>query len=357
MQCVTPMFYRYPLGEFKKGKIIPREQVMGEAKMNPWNIRESIENYKKINSKFGLIKVPCNHCYACSLTYSAEKATLMMLETQKSDQNYFITLTYDEEHLPIAEEQHYTEPLTGEKIDIPNQGDFEPTLVPEDMKTFINTLKRHYNRKGINDIKYMYCGEYGETTDRPHYHLILCNCPLETEEFYSPKQDTDLNMHYHHKYLDKIWGKGLIDIAEVTFNSCAYVARYCAKKRKENYDKLDLLKRGKYPEFIRTSVNLGKDYYEENKENIYETDELIMKTLNGNVATVKPPKKFDEWYQKEKPIEMMFIKNQRKREGEIREKNKYMQSDYNDIELLMIEAEKLKMKEHMLRREQGEEPI
>ena len=82
-----------------------------------------------------------------------------------------------------------------------------------------------------------------------------------------------------------------------------------------------------------------------------------MKTLKGNVAAVKPPKKFDEWYKKEKPTEMIFIKSHRKREGEIREKNKYMQTDYNDIELLMIEAEKLKMKEHMLRREQGENPL
>lgn len=356
MQCITPMFYVYEVGKFKKGRIIPRENVMHGLSMDPNNIRHMMEEYK-LATRYGIIKVPCNHCYACSLTYSAEKATLMMLETEKSDHNYFITLTYDDKHLPIAEEQQYTEPLTGEKINIPNQGDFEPTLVPEHMKTFINTLKKHYNRKGINNIKYMYCGEYGETTDRPHYHLILCNCPLETEEFYSPKQDTDGNMHYHNHYLEKIWGKGLIDIAEVTFNSCAYVARYCAKKRKDHYDKLELLKRGKYPEFIRTSVNLGKDYYEEHKNEIYETDELIMKTLKGNVARVKPPKSFDKWYEKEQPTKMWITKYNRKKQGEIKEKNQKYNTDYTDIEMLMIEAEKIKMKEHMLRREQGEDPL
>ena len=82
-----------------------------------------------------------------------------------------------------------------------------------------------------------------------------------------------------------------------------------------------------------------------------------MKTLNGNVARVKPPKKFDEWYDKENPTKMWSIKYDRKKQGEIREKNKNASTDYTDIEMLMIEAEKIRMKEHMLRREQGEEPL
>ena len=35
MQCVTPMYYVYPIGDKKHGKILRREEVLDQLKANP----------------------------------------------------------------------------------------------------------------------------------------------------------------------------------------------------------------------------------------------------------------------------------------------------------------------------------
>ena len=70
----------------------------------------------------------------------------------------FVTLTYNNDNLPY------------------NENAILPTLRKKDLQMFFKRL-----RSRIDKIKYFACGEYGDVTQRPHYHMILCGVGLSDE--------------------------------------------------------------------------------------------------------------------------------------------------------------------------------
>ena len=76
-----------------------------------------------------------------------------MLESQVHADNCFVTLTYDDEHLPRPH----------------RPGHWMPSLSPYHVTNFIKRLRRHYEIP----IRYFLAGEYGNDSQRPHYHLAL----------------------------------------------------------------------------------------------------------------------------------------------------------------------------------------
>lgn len=318
------MFYVHPIGDKKAGKIVRREEVMNELSSNGFRIRELEQIGSSILGQKKYIKVPCRKCYACRLNYSAEWATRIELECQKDDYNYFITLTYDDEHLP-------------------SDGD----LHPEDMKRFINTLRKSFERKGIKDIKYFYCGEYGPTTGRCHFHMILMHCPLDENKFHSPHIDSNFKEHFKHYDIEKWWGKGFVDVAKQEWSNAAYVARYCMKKQtNKEYEEM-----GKVPEYIRMSKGIGMDYYQQHKDEIYQHDEIIMKTVKGNNGSYRPPKAFDIKKEQEDPIGFQKIKKERIKKAEKLNKAKRAHHTYTDLQELVKAAERVTTKQKLLPRD------
>lgn len=362
MQCVTPMFYYYKIGDKKHGKIVPRTEVMSELNFDPNAIRNylSIANKRALKKGSKYIKVPCNKCWACQLKYSAEWATRIMLEAKKYETNFFITLTYDDKHVPIAEktewEQYDLDPKDphGKKIITHqirhNDGTWGYTLLPKDMETFLNSLRKHFERKGHTGIKYFYCGEYGTNTARPHYHIILMNCPLNIEEFYDTFVDNNFKAHWKSKEIEEYWNKGMVDIAELEWSAAAYVARYCTKKLNPDQDKRAYLENGKLPEFIRMSKGIGFDYFYEHKDEIYKNDELIMKTIKNNTGSIKPPRAFDRKLEKINPKLMAAIKKSRMKAAERANQLIEQVTDYTDKAMIGIEAGKLDTKMSLLPR-------
>lgn len=86
-------------------------------------------------------------------------------------------------------------------------------------------LRRHAEPK---QFKFYHCGEYGDENNRPHYHAILFGYNFNdwVYLFDSPSGQPI----YTSPTLEKIWKHGFVTIGEVTFESCAYVARYVMKK-------------------------------------------------------------------------------------------------------------------------------
>lgn len=360
MQCVTPMFYRYKLGEKKKGKIVPRNEVLNDLNFDPNYIRHMLETKNMIQQQYKYIQVPCNHCWSCQLKYSAEWATRIMKESEKYDNNYYITLTYDPEHVPIASETSWEQydpdpddPHGGKIKTIQvreNDGTWPYTLNPSDMDTFLNTLRKNFERRGYKGIKYFYCGEYGTKNQRPHYHIILMNCPLEEASFYEPEIDENWKAHWKSKELDRLWGKGIVDVAELEWSCAAYVARYCTKKLDLSGDKTVYLENGRFPEFIRMSKSIGMDYFNDHYKEIYKNDELIMKTIKGNAGSIKPPRAWDRKLKEIDPKLYNIIKKSREKASD--RANKMIQeiTDYTDKKKLELEASKLEMRMSMLPR-------
>lgn len=274
--------------------------------------------------------VACGKCIGCRLDYSRTWADRCLLEAQQYEHNAFITLTYDPEHLPKS--KFVTDFKTGEVFEW-------PSLVPEDFTKFLKDLRRyyehHYNFQGI---RFYGCGEYGDEGGRPHYHILMFNLPIEDKVYWFTNRDHE-NI-YISETISKIWGKGIVTIGEVTWNSSAYVARYVVKKQKGLTKGLVELpgKRlvdGLEPEFIRMSRRPGiaHNYYDEFKDEFYTNDEIVISVRN-KARTIKPPRYFDKLYDVDctDPFLMQEIKSKRAESAKLSMKQQLERTslDYND---------------------------
>lgn len=352
MQCVTPMFRRYERGDHSKGTIVPRTEVMDSLEFDPNYIRhclDDINSYsRRSNGRYLYEQIPCGHCWACRLNYSAQWAGRIIMECKKSEHNYFITFTYDEEHLPIPESADYN------GVHYENDGTWTGTLFPSDINRFLNSLRKHLERdKNHTGVKYFYAGEYCPSSGRPHYHMILMNCPLDIEQFHDFFKDDRLKLHWKSYELEKYWDKGFIDIGEVEFASAAYVARYCMKKITDNVDKADYYSQGKEPEFVRMSrrPGIGTDYFNEHFEDIYKYDKITVKNFHGETITVKPSKSWDRKFEKLFPTKYHELKQSRKAAAERSRRLLKELTDATDLQILEQNAEKILIKGKQLPRE------
>lgn len=364
MQCVTPLFRLYDISSNQTIRMVPRSEVMEGLLQNPNNIKFQLQ---KMNSKYlarnQLIQtIPCRNCWACQLNNSAEWATRNMCESLDHDQAYFITLTYDEEHLPILEKIPYIQryEFSTHMIEITDYIENDGTwitgsLFPKDVELFLKNLRQFFKRHNYNKpIRYFYCGEYGQL-GRPHYHMLLYGAPIAIEENYDWHIDKKFfKEHWKNPLIDHFWEHGLHDIANLEWSNAAYTSRYCMKKI-SNEPNSDLIyaEMGKIKEFIRMSrmPGIGANYYNAHKFDIYKTDSMIMKTVKGNTGSFKPPKAFDKWFKEEFPDDFKKIEKHRKEMSERSRRNDYRLSDYTDYEKLIMKAEKVATKNNMLPRE------
>lgn len=270
-------------------------------KVNVWDYRKN--PCWEDNPIKTFIEIPCGKCIGCRLAYSKQWAQRLMLENKTSTNSQFITLTYNDENLTYNKGINIK---TGEIV-------YNPTLVKKDLQLFIKKLRRHYDYHKIeNNIRYFACGEYGDEHNRPHYHLIVFNCPIQDK---TPKFKNKLGQTvYTSKLIEKLWGKGLISVANVTYNSCAYVARYMLKKQKgisRNIYKLQNIQE----EFTVMSRNPGiaNEYFKDNYKDIYETDMIFLQNYKGKLIKAKPNTYYDKMYDKIEPESLEKIKIQRQK--------------------------------------------
>ena len=237
--------------------------------------------------KYDTALIPCGRCLECRLEYSRQWANRCMLEASTSSNNWFLTFTYDDDHLP-KNEQGY------------------PTLVKKDLQKFNKDLRRHFDyHDEVQGIRFFAAGEYGDSTARPHYHGIYFNLPITDLVFLYQKNGS---AYFNSPTIDKLWNKGYVVITDVSWDSCAYVARYVVKKQKGDgaqvYKDLNIV-----PEFCIMSRRPGiaSQYYEDNKDKIYKNDSII---IPGG-ERVRPSKFYDKKYDQYDPFTLALIKTKR----------------------------------------------
>ena len=225
--------------------------------------------------------VPCGQCMGCKLERSRQWAIRCMHESSLHERNCFITLTYNDAHLPDFKNLEYSQ-----------------------FQLFMKRLRKKFDGK---KIRFFMCGEYGDRKDRPHFHACLFGHDFDDKILY--KQTAAGPNLYTSKTLDALWSdkKGVIGfttIGDVTFESAAYVARYIIKKGNGKNSSLDYqeidVETGelfqKTKEFNRMSLKpgVGSDFYKKWKSDMFPLDVCV---VNG-VAT-KPP----QYYFKKLKIE------------------------------------------------------
>lgn len=222
------------------------------------------------------VQIPCGQCIGCRLEYSRQWAIRCMLESEYHDENYFITLTYDDAHVPYSE-----------YVDDDGVISTAMTLVKKDVQDFIKRVRRSLEYNGKDGFRYFACGEYGERTARPHYHMIAFGLHLDDLVLY---KNTPTGSLYTSEFLSSKWQHGYVIIGSVTFESCAYVSRYITKKWKGNdndiYSRYNIA-----PLFSLCSrrPGLGKSYFEDNFDDIYPRDSICL--VGGRLVT--PPRYYD----------------------------------------------------------------
>lgn len=195
------------------------------------------------------VLVPCGKCVFCKIARSKDWSVRIMHETHYHLHNIFLTLTYDEEHLPI-----------------------DGGLIKDELSNFIKRLRKYTNQK----IRYYGCGEYGEVNGRPHYHVIIFGMNEKSFELQPYQLHNSKTGKWENCYKHKAWKKGDIHIGNVEYDSARYVADYCQKTYygemiEEIYGNLQ-------QPYARFSKGLGKQWAIDNEKYLKQK---LGCTING----------------------------------------------------------------------------
>jgi hypothetical protein len=262
-------------------------------------------------SEGDLIQVRCCQCVGCRTDHAREWAVRCVHEASCHEANSYLTLTYAPEKVPegytlVLEHfqdfmkrfrQRLVDDLWRKKIS-EHSGE-----VTKDIKRFLRKLAQ----KEAPKIKFFHAGEYGEEYGRPHYHALIFGYDFPDKKFYKVYKGNRL---YQSEFLSSLWTLGYATIGALTFESAAYVARYCMKKitgvqADAHYTVVDeetgeIFKRK--PEYTTMSRNkgIGKEWYDKYKHtDLYNSDNVV---LPGR-SPLKIPKYYDNNYKMEHPLE------------------------------------------------------
>jgi hypothetical protein len=177
----------------------------------------------------GVVSHGCGQCMPCRVNKRREWTTRIMLEACMHQASSFLTLTYDEENLPYW---HYDRE---QNLGVRSE---KPTLRPCDIGRFLKRLRKAVAPK---QVRYFSIGEYGDKSQRPHYHLAIFGLG---EEYAETFQDC--------------WKLGFTYTGSLTKDSAQYIAGYTTKKltNKKNEETKEWLD-GRSPEKSTMSLKPG----------------------------------------------------------------------------------------------------
>lgn len=190
-----------------------------------------------------------------------------MHEAQMWPDNCFITLTYADEHLPE-----------------------DKSLNVRHFQLFMKKLRKQYSPR---TIRLFHCGEYSDPpANRPHYHALLFNFDFVDKKLHTLNRDG--HRLYTSPTLERLWPFGYSIIGSVSFQSAAYVARYCVKKVTGTAAAAHYA--GRKPDYATMSrrPGIGSTWYEKYKTEVYPSDFVVR-----NGAKMRPPKAYDRYLELE----------------------------------------------------------
>lgn len=256
------------------------------------------------------IELPCGQCIGCRLDRAKMWATRCVHEASLYDENSFITLTYNDEHLPK-----------------------DGSLC---LKHFQDFMKRIRKENAPKKIRFFHCGEYGESFARPHYHALLFNHDFKDKKLFTRRNNIPI---YTSESLSRLWPFGFNTIGEVNLESAGYVARYTLKKvtgikQEEHYGSM-------VPEYATMSrrPGIGKEWFDRFSGDVYPADRVV---INGTYT--RPPRYYDDLYSRKNPSDLALVKIMRENNEQfvtdIYKGREILVSDSSDVRL--IEKEKTK---------------
>lgn len=245
--------------------------------------------------------IPCQKCLGCALDRRDAWAVRASLELSCHLEASFLTLTYNDAHLPISGESGL------------------PTLRRRDLTLFIKRLRRHlFPLK----IRYFGCGEYGSRFDRPHYHLIIFGWMPKQKDLRLLNGSTSI---FRCPELESLWSDskgepiGFVSVAPADDGCVRYVAGYVAKKFGS------IPPEGVTPNFCACSLRpaIGFPWFEKFGHSLlkFEGDQMFFPSIHlMDFTTHDFPPVFRAWFKRRFPDEYQTF------------------LDFNDYKLARVES-------------------
>lgn len=193
------------------------------------------------------LDLACGRCRGCRLQQSMDWTTRLVMEYLTSQNAWFLTFTYDDEHLP--------------KSDLGF-----PTLRYEDVRKLNQDLTNHCLRDfNVSSPRHFFAGEYGSRTQRPHVHSIHYNLPITADMLKHYKSVRGYE-YFTCDWLSDIWGKGYVVVGLFSPESAGYVARYVTKKltgplQDERFEKTGCLQEKNW---VSNKPGIGSEWLRQN---------------------------------------------------------------------------------------------
>lgn len=168
---------------------------------------------------------PCGKCLNCRARSRQEWVFRLRMEYAACDFGLFVTLTYNDETLP------------------------PDGVSVRDCQLFLKRLRKHYKS---NTLRYYLCSEYGDHTERWHYHALL---------FFKGLDRKDMKNIYD--TIEAAWSNGFCYFGDIEEGSIVYVTKYCLKGsfvppgKNDNFRILSKMNGGIGANYIE----LNKDYH------------------------------------------------------------------------------------------------
>lgn len=249
------------------------------------------EHPKFVRSKYTgeIINTSCGVCKSCLCKRNSKMAFQCSLEEQDHKYCMFVTLTYDNFHIPkticrlyesdsepyfafynVTKRLAKYEDIVGwlpvsacksgksfpfvlkSKIGL---GDYIPYASKVDLQLFLKRFRKNIFKQSHEKIRYYAVSEYGPVHYRPHFHLLL---------FF----DTERTLEAFDTSLHKSWKYGRIDFSLSRGKCSSYVSSYV----NSSVSLPRLFENGSFKPFTTHSLFFAKGFYKDKRKEVYENE-------------------------------------------------------------------------------------
>lgn len=251
MACTNPI-YALDLGVKENGK----------RNLKILSKRVDLSSLEQLHNRYGegnIIPLPCGKCLDCKISKARLWAVRCTLEASLYDDNCFVTLTFDEDHLPSSGDEVF-----------------------EKVQTFIHSMR---DRGYV--FRYFGCIERGSLNKRLHAHLIIFG------------QDFEINRFGSSDIVNQCWPYGYNRVDPCNYSTCNYVARYTTKKFDVDPDERI---------FMSTRPGIGFGWFKKHPD-IFVDDTIIGPFGSSKQSII--PRYFEKLYESMDPEALAVVKAQR----------------------------------------------